>query len=399
MAGLRAGAALSEHPLATHAVGECVGQLLDAGGHGPDLLLVVVTPPLTGALEDVTAAARRLLGPGTLLACTSAAVHGGTREVEHVGAVTMFALWGVAGGVRPVRLPPHGATAPGGPSGAVPLAEAGGTLLLLADPFSTDPPDLLADLRRTAPDVTVVGGFASAGRGPGGNLLTLDAAHHRDGAVGVSFGPAAAVDCVVSQGTRPVGVPLTVTDSERHVVRSLGGAPALERLREALEPLPPEDRVAAAHAVYLARVLDEHVPPPVGGAVLVRPLLGADRSSGAIALGPARRDGADPLDPEDGTDDAPVGATVQFHVRDATSVDADLRRVLAGRRAAGTLLLTGADRGSALFGVPDHDAMLVSDALHGTALAGMSCAGELGPVGGVNRAHAGSAVLTLFGDG
>ena len=42
MAPVVTAAALSEHPLATHAVGECVGQLLEAGGPGPDLVAIFV---------------------------------------------------------------------------------------------------------------------------------------------------------------------------------------------------------------------------------------------------------------------------------------------------------------------------------------------------------------------
>ena len=61
---VRIASTLSEHPLATHAVGECAGALLEAGGHSPDLVLLSVTPPLTGALEDILGATRALLAPG-----------------------------------------------------------------------------------------------------------------------------------------------------------------------------------------------------------------------------------------------------------------------------------------------------------------------------------------------
>ncbi|MFZ4517628.1 MAG: FIST signal transduction protein [Microthrixaceae bacterium] len=388
MATLRTGAALSEHPLATQAVGECVGQLLEAGGTGPDLLFVAVTPPLAGALEDVTAAARHLLEPGVLLACTSATLHGGAREVEDVGAMAMFAVWDLGGDVRPVRLAPGGA----GARDDATLSGAAGTLLVVADPFSTSSATLLDGLAGRAPELTVVGGFTGPGRGAGGNLLTLDGAQHRDGAVGVLLGPGATVRSVVSQGTRPIGDPLTVTAAERDIVRTLGGAPALDRLREALEPLPPEDRATAARAVHLARVLDGAAASARDGEpVLVLPVRGADRTTGAIAVGTT--DGGDP------GDDVPVGATVQFHLRDPAAVDADLRRAVTGIRATGALLLTGTDRGSALFGTPDHDAAIVSEELEGGPLAGIGCAGELAPAAGRNRAYTGSAVVALFGAG
>ena len=78
-----------------------------------------------------------------------------------------------------------------------------------------------------------------------------------------------------------------------------------------------------------------------------RGLLGADRSSGALAVGDTVR----------------VGQTVRFHVRDAQSADEDLRQVLAlqnealaGRTTAGALLFTCNGRGSQMFPVADHDA-------------------------------------------
>ena len=64
---LRAAAAMSTHPLATHAVGECVGQLLEDGGVSPDLVVLGVTDPYLGAMEDIASAVRRLLEPVVLI--------------------------------------------------------------------------------------------------------------------------------------------------------------------------------------------------------------------------------------------------------------------------------------------------------------------------------------------
>ena len=43
-------AALSEHPLATQAVGEVVGQVLESLGTPPDVAMLFVTGPHAGAL-------------------------------------------------------------------------------------------------------------------------------------------------------------------------------------------------------------------------------------------------------------------------------------------------------------------------------------------------------------
>src|SRR5690606_30582468 len=116
-------------------------------------------------------------------------------------------------------------------------------LLLLADPFTFPVDALLRRLADEHPDVAVLGGLASAGRGPGGNHLVLDGAVHDDGAVGVLLPAGAPVRTVVSQGCRPIGEPFTVTGSERNVLTELGSRPALDRLREILESLDPAERV------------------------------------------------------------------------------------------------------------------------------------------------------------
>src|SRR5438270_9034576 len=95
-------AALSEHPLTAHAVGEVAGQVLDRLGGEPDLAMLFVTPPHAGALEDAAAAVRSILRPHTLIGCAAVAVAGTGREVEEQPAVTLWA--GRFGPVEPVRL-------------------------------------------------------------------------------------------------------------------------------------------------------------------------------------------------------------------------------------------------------------------------------------------------------
>ena len=60
-------AALSEHPLATHAIGEIVGDILDQlaleDGEAVDFATVFVTAPHVGVLEDVASTVRALLHP------------------------------------------------------------------------------------------------------------------------------------------------------------------------------------------------------------------------------------------------------------------------------------------------------------------------------------------------
>ena len=96
-------------------------------------------------------------------------------------------------------------------------------------------------------------------------------------------------------------------------------------------------------------------------------------------------------------DEIPLGSTVQFQLRDADTAGEDLRALMAGSSAEGALLFTCNGRGSHMFSVPDHDATIVEDALDGAPLAGMFCAGELGPVGGKSFLHGFTASVVLFG--
>ena len=97
-----------------------------------------------------------------------------------------------------------------------------------------------------------------------------------------------------------------------------------------------------------------------------------------------------------------VGQTVQFHVRDASAADEDLKATLSSlrqnlgeREPAGALLFTCNGRGRRMFGVPDHDAALVAKEL-GSPLAGFFCAGEVGPIGGQNFLHGFTASIAVF---
>ena len=73
---------------------------------------------------------------------------------------------------------------------------------------------------------------------------------------------------------------------------------------------------------------------------------------------------------------------MQFQVRDADVGRRGPAALLAGRDGDGALVFTCNGRGMRLFGEPDHDAAVVAEHVGGGAVAGMFCAGELGPVGG-----------------
>lgn len=375
----RFAAGLSEHPVPTDAVGEAVGQVLDQIEPAVDLALVFVSPHHAGAMEDIAGAVRSLLRPGLLLGCTAVAVVGGSREVEDEPGVSVMAAGFSAARITPVRLQveptPDGPAVTGWPQGA-----NEGTLVGLADPFTFPGDGFLHRLNQDLPAVAAIGGLASAAQGPGGNRLALDDDVFVDGAVGALIHGGVDVTTVVSQGCRPIGRPWVVTKSAGNVIHELAGRPALERLSQTVAALSDAERELLERGLHIGLVVDEHRTEFGRGDFLVRNVMGIDQASGAVAVG----------------DLVEVGQTAQFHVRDAASADEDLREMLAGADADAALLFTCNGRGRHLFGEPDHDAGVIDSLLGPLPVAGMFCAGELGPVGGRNFLHGFTASLALL---
>jgi small ligand-binding sensory domain FIST len=378
--------ALSEHPDPAEAAGEVVGALLERLGPEPDLMVLFVTGVHTRSIADIASTVSAIARPRVLVGATAVSVLGGPKEVEEQPAI---ALWGArfsprddASTLRPVRLDAV-RTSEGIIATGLDALPGDGVLLLLADPLSFPLDDVLHASAEQLPGLTIIGGVASAGFAPGANRLVLDGRLHDNGAVGVHIPrDVADVTAVVSQGCRPVGDPLTVTRVDGNAVYEIAGRPALEKLVELLTRLPEEDRRLAQSGLHLGRVIDEHKIEFERGDFLVRNLMGFDQDSGAILV----------------NDVVPLGATIQFQVRDAVAADEDLRALLSGREADAALIFTCNGRGTRLFGEPDHDARLVTELTGSAATAGMFCAGEIGPIGGRNFLHGFTASVAIFTD-
>ena len=89
---------------------------------------------------------------------------------------------------------------------------------------------------------------------------------------------------VVSQGCKPIGEPLTVTQAERNVLLTLGSRPAYEVLCEVYKELSDAEREQARGHLFAGLAVSEYLEEYKRGDFLVRNIIGADR---AAALGPA----------------------------------------------------------------------------------------------------------------
>ncbi len=258
--------------------------------------------------------------------------------------------------------------------------------LFLGDPFTTPIVQLLDACSRLFPRAPVMGGMASGISHAGETRLALNDAIHSSGLIGISFSGNIEVDCVVSQGCRPVGHTFTITRAHQNVIEELDGKIPLGAIEEMVSHLPIHERqLIAMGGLQIGRVIDEAKGNYGRGDFLVRALIGVRRESGAILVG----------------DHVRVGETLQFHVRDAKTATEEMRLLLEGETMlagppAGALLVTCNGRGTRLFDMPDHDVTLARQVLGAIPVAGFLRRGSLGRWGSRNFIHGHTAVLALF---
>ena len=376
----RVAAALSSEPDARIAASLAADEVAsELGAPGVDLAFLFVTPEHRDAVADAAGAVRERLRPRHLLGCVAGGVIGRERELEQGPAL---ALWSAS--LPGTSIESFHVEAVDGEV-ELPELEGPSLVLLLVDPFTIPSESLVGMLNDLHPGVPVVGGIAAGAGRPDTQALVLGDDVHDRGAVAAALG-GAAVTAVVSQGCAPIGPESVITRAEGNVIYELAGRPALERLRETIAGLSPDEQRMAAAGLMAGLVIDENKPEYGRSDFLMRGLLGADDESGAIAIGERVR----------------VGQTLRFHARDAAAADADLSLALGetitrpGTRAAGALLFTCNGRGTQMFGEPDHDSRAVAAAIGAPALAGFFCGGEIGPVGGQTFLHGFTATMAVF---
>jgi small ligand-binding sensory domain FIST len=258
-------------------------------------------------------------------------------------------------------------------------------VILLGDPHSSAPRSLLDHFEAECPGVPLQGGMASGGRAPGENRLFCNSHEIRQGAVGLVISGGAPIRSVVSQGCRPIGTTYVITRADENVIHALGGVSPLERLHELFGSLNERDSELVRQGLHLGLAMNEYQDHFERGSFLISNVVGADRATGAIAIGTPVR----------------IGQTVRFHVRDAQTADEDLVGLLDADRAAhppprGALLFSCNGRGTRLFSEPHHDAAAIRRIAGPVPLAGFFAQGEFGPVGERNHLHGFTASIMLF---
>ncbi|TWT33227.1 FIST signal transduction protein [Blastopirellula retiformator] len=380
-------AALSTHDTTEEAIAEVARKALDQLSAPVDLAFVFVSPQHAEHLETIAAQLCNLLGTENLFGSTGEAIVGVGQEIEHAPAISLWLAHLPGVEITPMHLEfqrtPDGGSFTGW-NGDLPLQwPSDASLILLGEPFSFPADALLARMNEDQPGVPIIGGMASGGHAPGENLLIHGAEVKKTGATAIYLHGAVRIRTVVSQGCRPIGQPMVITKSERNEIHLLGGRPPLDVIREIFATLPTSDQQLVNQGLQIGQVVDEYRDKFEPGDFIVRNVIGVNQESGGISVGDYVR----------------PGQTIQFHVRDEHSADADLKQLLA-KEAPGTplgaLVFTCNGRGTRLFSTPDHDAACVQAACGDIPAAGIFAMGEIGPIGGQNFMHGFTASLALF---
>lgn len=354
-------------------------------GRPIDMAVLLGSTHAARAIERIALQVYELLEPRALIGTTGEGVISGGLELEDESAVTLWAAHLPGVHVRSFHLSHDDVERIDSPAA---VQEHLGihrgdqpSFVFLADPFSVDVLEVLQRFDDAYPDRPAIGGMSSGASGPRQSAIIFDGQTLRHGLCGAALWGAAQLDCVVSQGCRPIGEPWIITEGHCNVIERLGGQKPLHVLRDLIDGCSDEERELIRRGLLIGFAFSERKGRFRRGDFLIRNLLRIDRERGEVEV----------------NDYVRVGTTVQFHVRDARSAKEDLSEMLerAPRDAAGTLLFSCNGRGTRLFDEPHQDAQAVARACD-APLAGLFCAGEIGPVGQRNYLHGQTASIGFF---
>jgi small ligand-binding sensory domain FIST len=326
-----------------------------------------------------------------VIGCSAPGVIGGGRGVEATSAVAVWCAVLPDVRVRTFHLEVMPASAGMAVVGLPERADEDVVAVLLADPWSFPIDGFVERSNAALGGLPLVGGLASGLTGRGSTRLFLDGQSLDRGAVGVVLSGPVGACTVVSQGCRPIGPAMTVTAADGNVLLELAGVPARQKLEEIVADLDPSDQALATSGLQIGIAMDEYAEEHDQGDFLVRGIAGLDEHRQGLVVG----------------DLVPVGRTVRFQLRDATTADSDLREALQRFRSTstldnveGALVFSCNGRGASLFATADHDVDVVREGLSApVGVAGFFAAGEIGPVAGRNHVHGLTAAIVAFGSG
>lgn len=388
-------------------------------GSAPDLLMVFVSIHHARKMGMIADTLRDRLSSSHMLGITAAGVMSGPTIIDDGPALSVLACRFPGVGINPFWID-HLSPRESAEERAAKLSDCIGATddmratIFFADPFSVPLVNLIPALSASRVQVvahsgrvdhigTIIGGMASAGHAPNTNTLLLNGEVRNEGAMGVTLSGPIQVDTIVSQGCRPIGIPMVITKARGNLILELAGIRAVDAIRDIVRELDETDKHLLANGLVMGRVINENKAHFGRGDFLIRNIMGGDETSGAVAI----------------ADLVHAGQTVQLHLHDQQTARQDLSLLLDGQRLyskpAGALLISCTGRGQGFFDEHTSDANAITyafdpkpdganlaksgkevDPQAGIPLAGFFAAGEIGPVDGQVFQHGHTAVAALF---
>lgn len=368
---------------------ETATQLREQLAGKPVFGLVFATPDYADKATDFLELIRVYGHVPTLVGCTTTGLVGGAVEQEEGSGFSLMLI--SAPGAKATAVPFSG-DAVEAANGAefwprktgVKPGEAK-TWFAFLNPHTLNAESWLRQWNQAYPQTPIFGGFAGGLPGdPEAWVFCND--HVAPGGVVLALEGEIAAHSVVSQGCKPIGEPLTVTQTDRNVLLTLGSRPAYEVLCEVYKELSDVEREQAKGRLFAGLAVSEYLEEYKRGDFLVRNIIGADQKSGAVAINAVPR----------------VGQTLQYQLCDSRMATDELRRLLHQKsdelkvRPIAGLLCTCHGRGRGLFGTANHDAGLINQFFPDMPVSGFFTNVQLGPVGDRSYAHGYTASVALL---
>ncbi len=357
-----------------------------------DLAVFFASSYYTDHFPAMLARIRQETGFPVLIGCSGQSIIGQGVELEDVPAISLLTLSLPGALLHPVYFTPSMAE-----ECETPFAwherlnthfQEVNAWLLFADPFRMEIEQLIDGLAGAYGECPVLGGLASsANANERHTQIFLNDEVFTEGGVGLAIGGSYTILPLVSQGCEPIGETWTITGVRDNLIQTISNRPAYDMLVETFKTLSHGVQQRAQRNLLVGLAADEYLETFQRGNFLIRPIIGVERGTGALAIGALPR----------------IGQTIQFQMRDAEAADLDLTELLDQISATlghqlpiAGILCSCNGRGIDLFGKPNHDASAISRQLGSFPLAGLFCNGGIGPIGSRPFLHGFTASLALL---
>jgi small ligand-binding sensory domain FIST len=193
----------------------------------------------------------------------------------------------------------------------------------------------------------------------------------------------------ITQGCRPLGLPMRVTSAHENLLLEVNGIAAFEALRAVASGEYVESPETTMNALTIALLPEpgESVLHP--GEYLVRNIVAVDPDTGVLAVAA----------------EVAEGQSILFALREPSAAREDVEHMAARIAAAAPpggyrfgLYFNCLARGRTLYGRDGVDSAALARHLPGVPLLGFSCNAEIAPLRGSNYLFTYTGVLVLFSE-